>query len=218
MISKKENFIWLLLSFMIGIISSVFLAPYLIFHMNDPNIYRLDTAEHYFGWLFYKNSPWMWPPTLTTFISYPTAISTVYTDGYPILTIMLKCIRNFLPLTFSFHGVSIIINLSLMFFVSSKLFLKITNDKIFSFLVGLFFIISTPYLFRMQYHSVLSNQWLIVLVLFPYFVDLTHPRKIFSVVIFFAFGIHAYLAAMCILIIIFYYIKFPNSSTKCNKI
>lgn len=207
----KKEINYLFISFLIGIVVTALICPYLLFHPTDVNYLNLDKADHFFGWAFYRQDIWHWPLTFTNHLIYPTGVSIVFTDSFPIFSILLKSISAVLPKIFIFHGMIMVLNFSLMFYFSNLLLRKITHDYLFSFIGSIMFVLATPLLARIQGHIALSSHWIIVAGLIP-LVDNT-PNDIYSkkyllfmmTLLFLSFGIHAYLASM-LLILLFAYI------------
>lgn len=129
----------LFVSFIIGFVIALLVCPYLLLNPTDVNYLRLDEGQHFFGWAFFRADSWHWPLTVTYDLMYPVGVSIVFTDSYPLLVLLLKCVSPLLPKIFVFHGIVLVINLSLMFYASNLLLQRMTQDKLFSFVGSFFF-------------------------------------------------------------------------------
>ena len=67
---------------------------------NDGWIFRVsdvDIHQHYIGWCHFRVSPWTFPLGLMDSLSYPYSMSILWTDSIPLLAIVFKVFRDFLP-------------------------------------------------------------------------------------------------------------------------
>lgn len=75
--------------------------------VNPANIAWLccgDPAQHYLGWVFFRNDVWHFPPGLNPNFGMELGSSIVYADAIPLLAIALKPFSNLLPETFQYLG------------------------------------------------------------------------------------------------------------------
>ena len=195
-------------SLLIGTALAFLICPYLMLHPTDINYLRLDEGQHFFGWAFYRADGWHWPITVTYDLMYPLGVSIVFTDSFPLLTVLLKSVSHFLPANFVFHGIVLVLNLSLMFFSANLLLRKLTADRTYSFFASFFFVLATPFIFRFSAsHAALASHWLIVLSLVPLVTPSAQPEKtlkLFWVLFLLSFGIHAYLSSMVMIFLLTY--------------
>jgi len=125
-----------------------------------------DATQHYLGWLFFRNSPWAWPPGLN--LSYGIGLnnSIVFTDSIPLLAIPLKVLSSILPATFQYLGLWALLCFILQAWFSWKLISLFTQDLwIRSICTGLF-IFSVPMLSLFPENPALGSLFLILAALY----------------------------------------------------
>ena len=210
-ISKKDLFIIFLSSFCLGII--VFLLIFGVHIINpfqDDWIFQLscnwkteDTLQHYFGWLYYRESPWQFPIGL---ISGMTAEDTsiIYTDSMPILAVISKLISPILPETYQYFGIATMLGFALNGAFGGCLLRKGIKSKYLCIVLSIIFIIA-PSLSEMAFVATsLTGQWTILAALCLWFYS---PYKnnwknivLWSALVFISMGLHLYIAAMVLAI------------------
>lgn len=75
--------------------------------LNPSNIAWLfdgDSAQHYLGWAFFRNSPWSFPLGLNPDWGLENSSSIIYADALPVFSIFFKCLNFLLPEVFQFYG------------------------------------------------------------------------------------------------------------------
>lgn len=197
--SIYKEFKLLILAFCCGGLFVIYLMPYLIFHPTDIYALKNDAMQHYIGWEFYRSSPWQWPLTFNHRLMYPFGISLIFTDSFPLVSVLLKLFSDILPEHFLWQGYVAIINLSLMFYFGMKLIRTRINNDYYCILGGLIFMLSSPLLFRCIEHLSLTTQWLIVFELYLILKPHSHLRNDIlnqSLILFIVAGTHPYLAGM----------------------
>ena len=125
-----------------------------------------DATQHYLGWLFFRNSPWAWPPGLN--LSYGVGLnnSIVFTDSIPLLAIPFKAFSAILPSTFQYLGLWALVCFILQAWFSWKLISLFTRDLwIQSICTGLF-IFSVPMLSLFPENPALGSLFLILAALY----------------------------------------------------
>ena len=125
-----------------------------------------DATQHYLGWLFFRNSPWAWPPGLN--LSYGIGLnnSIVFTDSIPLLAIPFKAFSAILPSTFQYLGLWALLCFTLQSWFSWKLVSLFTKDLwLLSICTGLF-IFSVPMLSLFPENPALGSLFLILAALY----------------------------------------------------
>jgi len=65
-----------------------------------------DSAQHYVGWRFFRNTPlWQWPLGKNADLGMEFSSSIVFTDSLPLGAIIFKYLRFFLPMPFQYFGI-----------------------------------------------------------------------------------------------------------------
>ena len=76
--------------------------------LNPQNVAWLDggfdPAQHYLGWVFFRNSAWSFPLGLNPAFGMDISSSIVYSDSIPLLAFLFKPFAAFLPETFQYFG------------------------------------------------------------------------------------------------------------------
>ncbi len=195
----KIELIWLFLSLLIGFSFSYLIVPGFVLHPTNISILHGDPLCHYAGWEFYRSSAWSWPITSIPNLMYPIGTSVVFTDSFPLLSIILKLFSKFLPNSFNWIGTACVINSSLMFYSGSLFFRILRPDVIFNIIAGLFTLLSSVFVWRFLGHFALTAQWIIIfelLLIMKPKVNLKKDILYQLLLIFLSIGTHPYLAGM----------------------
>ncbi|MCR5507847.1 MAG: DUF6311 domain-containing protein [Lachnospiraceae bacterium] len=187
----------------------------------------IDLAQHYIGFCHYRLSPWRFPLGMTDTLSYPSAMSVIYTDSIPLFAFIFKLFKGILPLRFQYFGIFGLMSFMLTGGLSSLLvFNLISRDKdisdpvsdtgfpfinanlnyIISLTASLIYILSFTVLQRMFYHTALGAQWILILALYIWTVrgSLSKVRvfTLYCLMGFLCVGIHSYFIPMTGLILL----------------
>lgn len=121
-----------------------------------------DATQHYLGWLFYRNSPWAWPPGLN--LSYGLGLnnSIVFTDSIPLLAMPLKALNSILPNTFQYFGAWALLCFVLQSWFAWKLVGLFTNNILICTLCASLFVFSVPLLSLFPENPALGSLFLIL--------------------------------------------------------
>ena len=121
-----------------------------------------DLTQQYFGWAFFRNSPWTLPLGLNPMYGMDISSSIVYSDGNPLLSLFFKLFNVILPATFQFQGLWLLICFILQGYFSWKILDLYTNDSLAKVLGATIFMFSTPMLYRVGIHTNLAAHFLIL--------------------------------------------------------
>ena len=195
-ISERQS-LWLLI-FNCAVVFFLVCGPQILNPSND--VWLLnggDLTQQYFGWAFFRNSPWTFPLGLNPMYGMDISSSIVYSDGNPLVSLMLKPFSAILTDTFQFQGIWLLICFLMQGFFAWKILGLYTNDSLSRTLGATLFILTPPFLFRVGVHTNLAAQFLILAALY---LNLKPSKKnhflgwIFLLVI--SLGIHFYIFAM----------------------
>ena len=127
-----------------------------------------DIPQHYFGWIFYRNSEWLFPiGNLNGLCTQP--ISIIYTDCIPLFAIFFKILSPILPATFQYLGIWGVFSFALQGGISALLIRKFTASIPVCLISSMFFVLS-PVVFRKLYlHSSFAGHWVILLIFLVWF-------------------------------------------------
>ena len=156
-----------------------------------------DMIQHYFGWAFFRNSPWQFPLGLNSNYGIGIRNSIVYTDSIPLLAFLFKPFSPILPETFQYFGIWLLICFVLQSVFAWRLVTIFTENRIVLLSASLIFLFSPIMLMRANLHFALVGQFIILAALGNYF---SHKENANSwkwrLTLFAAILIHAYLFAM----------------------
>ena len=156
-----------------------------------------DLTQQYFGWAFFRHSPWTLPLGLNPMYGMDISSSIVYSDGNPLISILLKPFRTYLPHIFQFQGLWLYFCWLMQIYVAWKILGLYTQDKISRILGSLLFSFSVPFLFRIGVHTNLAAHFLILGALYlnlrSYKSDQAYWWALLLVM---SLGVHFYIFAM----------------------
>ncbi|WP_353201799.1 DUF6311 domain-containing protein [Polynucleobacter sp.] len=156
-----------------------------------------DLTQQYFGWVFFRNSPWTMPLGLNPMYGMDISSSIVYSDGNPLLSLLFKPFNAVLPEIFQFQGLWLVICFVLQAYLAWKILGLYTRDWLSQGLGTILFLLSTPMLFRVGIHTNLAAHFLILgslyLNLCPY---AKHQNYKWIFLLLASLGVHFYLFVM----------------------
>lgn len=155
-----------------------------------------DIAQHYAGWMLFRNSDWTFPLGVGKNIAYPYGTAVSYTDSIPIFAVFFKIFRNILPQTFQYFGLFVMLCFMLQGGFGALLGNLFTKDLISAGLVGAIFTLSPVMIERAFRHCALTAHFLILAALYFYFENKSKEGAKayipFMVINALAIGIHPY--------------------------
>ena len=163
---KKEIRLLFLLGCALGIVVFVAVCGVRIldFTYTDWLTAKVDSLQHFLGWQAFRQTQWTFPIGLTNALSYPQAVSIVYTDSIPLLAIPFKLISPLLPVAFQYIGLWDLLCYALQGGLSAVLLYRFVKNKALCLIGAVFFVASMPLAMRMIYHhDSLVAQWLLLL-------------------------------------------------------
>ena len=100
-----ETWLGLLGAVLIGtVVAWAVLGPGPLSVTNVAWLSRFDDVQHQVGWMFYRSSPWTWPPGANPAFGLEIGSSIFYSDSIPLLAIPLKAAASALPESFQYFG------------------------------------------------------------------------------------------------------------------
>lgn len=170
------------------------------------------SAQNYFGWAFFKNEEWLFPPgKIESFnLSQPTSIG--LTDAIPLWAFFFKCFQPFLPNTFQYTGYFLFSNILLLGIVAYYWAKRLTTHFYLQCFFILFIILSPPFLYRLHWNPALSSHWIILGALYTFLNPWQFKNWAFWAII--AALIHPYILAMVFTLILFHFISSPTPNLK----
>ena len=144
----------------------VIAGPRVLYPTNISWLCRGDAAQHYLGWVFFRNSKLTFPLGLNPDFGMDFANSVVYSDSIPLLAIPFKLISSLLPEPFQYFGLWIFICFVLQAHFGWKLAGLMTESRAVSFLFTGFLVFSPPMIWRLHAHTSLASHFLILAALY----------------------------------------------------
>jgi hypothetical protein len=108
-----------------------------------------DAAQHYVGWVFFRNSPWQWPLGRSPDFGLEASSSVFYSDSIPLLALPFKAIGAALPVPFQYFGLWYLLCLVLQATLAWHLLGRVTPHTELRLLGAIFFLFAPPMLRRM---------------------------------------------------------------------
>ena len=121
-----------------------------------------DLTQQYFGWSFFRNSPWNAPLGLMPAYGMDISSSIVYSDGNPLLSLIFKLFNAWLPATFQFQGLWLLFCFMAQGYLACQILSIFTQDELARALGATLFLFSMPMLFRVGVHTNLAAHFLIL--------------------------------------------------------
>lgn len=125
-----------------------------------------DPAQHYLGWIFFRQSPWTFPLGLNPEFGLDIGSSIVYSDSIPLLAFIFKILSKTLPSDFQYFGIWTLVCFIFQALFSWKLVGLVTESPQLRLLSIPFFVCSPILLNRIGIHAALTGQFLILAALF----------------------------------------------------
>lgn len=125
-----------------------------------------DATQHYLGWLFFRNSPWAWPPGLNPMYGIGLNNSIVFTDSIPLLAIPFKALSPILPNTFQYLGMWAFLCFILQAWFAWKLVSLFSKDLLICAICTGLFIFSVPMLSLFPENPGLGSLFLVLAALY----------------------------------------------------
>lgn len=124
-----------------------------------------DLAQHYIGWLFFRDTPWRFPFGLTEGLIHDTAVSCMFTDSIPLLALPFKLLSPVLPETFQYIGLWELLCFAAQGALAAAILYRLRPSVLFCGMGSLLYILSPAVFQRAFHHEALSGHWVILLAL-----------------------------------------------------
>ena len=161
-----------------------------------------DLTQHYLGWKAYRNSEWTFPIGYMNMLTYPNAVSVIFTDSIPIFAVIFKVFSSILPDNFQYFGMWGLICFILQGLMASRIIRNFTDNDFLIVIISTLFMFTPAMIFRMYYHSALAGQWILLLAFEPIFCHKKYTSnfktyRIYGIISVLAAFIHIYFVLMC---------------------
>ncbi|MCX4338289.1 MAG: DUF6311 domain-containing protein [Lachnospiraceae bacterium] len=159
-----------------------------------------DIIQHYAGWLAYRKSEWSFPLGMAKDLAVGTGTIISFTDSIPLIAILFKIFRNYLPATFQYFGIYTLLCFVLQSIAAFKTIKFMTKNSIYSIIATILFTFAPIFMERAFRHTALGSQWLIIFSIYLYLKHsklqrhTTYVKYLFLEIM--AIGIHPYFLPM----------------------
>ncbi len=202
--NKKDNLVYIS-AIILGAI--LFVAVYGINVLNplydDWLMKRVDLAQHYLGWCFYRKGSWTFPIGLTETLAYPTKTSVIFTDSIPVFAVIFKLLSPLLPETFQYFGWWGIICFMLQGFFAAKILRELEVGRLQTIVGTVFFVLSPMVLEKMFRHTALGSHWIILASIYLFvrhkndYSNIVKTSVLWGITGMLVASIHLYYIPMC---------------------
>lgn len=159
-----------------------------------------DPAQHWLGWQFFRQSPFLqWPLGANPGFGMDIGSSIVFSDSLPLFALVFKPFSAMLPGDFQYFGLWIFGCFLLQSYFAWLLLGQFTENRWLRLLGCGFFSIAPAMLWRLHGHHALFGQWTLLAALVLYFAPSFSARRWTGLLVVTAL-IHAYLLAMVLAI------------------
>lgn len=161
-----------------------------------------DNFQHYIGWRFYRNAPWIRYLTFYRNLNYPIGSTTVATDSNPLAAMIFKVFRRALPKEFQYNGIWLLLSFALSGFFAGCIGYRLTGRSWGAFLFTGFALSNPVPIQRALIHDSLAGHWLILAAIWLA-LNRRDRRTIYAWfgLVFAALGIHVYFLPMLLFIL-----------------
>ncbi|MHC8393408.1 DUF6311 domain-containing protein [Pseudomonas sp. LB3P93] len=160
-----------------------------------------DPATHYLGWVFFRHSPWSFPLGLNPSYGLELGNAIIFSDSNPLLAFLFKPFSAWLPDTFQYFGIWLLMCFVLQAWFAWKLMGLVTPSVLLGLLGTGLFLFSPPMFVRMGGHLSLAGHFLILAALYLALLpEVARRRLAWGSLLAATALVHAYLLAMVALI------------------
>lgn len=155
-----------------------------------------DRAMHQLGWMFFRDTPWGFPPGASPRLGIELGNSIAFVDGLPLFAIPFKLIGQWLPQPFQYWGYWLLLSFSLQGLFAYRLARELDANRAMALAAAGFALITPTFLFRVPMHLALSGHWVLLCGLWLY--ARRNPPRLYAwpLLIGLTSAIHATLLAM----------------------
>lgn len=133
-----------------------------------------DWQQHYFGWAFFRQDAWHWPPGVDTRFFQPVGTSIVFTDSYPLFALAFKLVRGVLPDTFQYVGIALALHW-LLFGGFAALLGRAAGLRLLPATLMAMVLLCWPVFFQRMNQEALSAHWMLLAGLLLYVAGALTP-------------------------------------------
>ena len=179
----------------------IIVGPRVLYFTNIAWLGAGDPAQHYLGWLFFRNAEWSLPIGLNPTHGLELGNAIVYTDSIPLLVFLFKPFASLLPEPFQYSGIWLLTCFVLQAWFGWKLTGLLSDRILIRFFSTGLFVFAPPMMWRLHAHLSLVGHFVILAALYlALHPRLERRRLVWTSLLAATALVHAYLLAMVALI------------------
>ena len=175
MIKNNKYKIYILFVLISLTLTIILFGPENVKFTNFSWISYYDMLAHQVAWKFFSNDIWHFPLGKNPNYGIDIGSAIVFTEAIPILAIIFKIFKNFLPNNFQFFSFWICLCFFFQLLFSYLIIYHYTQNKKYSFISSFIFLFSPALFYRIPIHIALVGQWII---LASFFAETIKKEKI----------------------------------------
>ena len=125
-----------------------------------------DSSLPQMSWFFFKNDIWRFPLGSNPNYGIELGSSIVFSDSIPILALIFKFFKFFLPENFQYISIWYFICFYLQLYFSYKILEKFTKSTLYSFISSIFFLVTPILIWKLQVVPALTGQWILLFAIY----------------------------------------------------
>jgi hypothetical protein len=154
------------LAALLGVLSfAVVVGPNILDTANIAWMSSGDLAQHYLGWSFFRNAPWLVPPGANPDFGLEIGSSIFFADIIPLFGLTFKALGAPATGPFQYHGLWVLLCFALQGTFGFLLVSEVTSDARLRLIGTGFFLFTPAFLWRLHGHFSLVGHWLILAAL-----------------------------------------------------
>jgi hypothetical protein len=122
----------------------------------------VDPFKDYVGWMFFRNSPWVFPIGLNPTYGLDFSNSIVFSDSIPLMAFLFKAIRFVLPETFQYLGIWTFVCFVLQAYFAWLVLGLMTQNRWMKIFACVLLVFAPPMLWRVNQHAALVAHFMIL--------------------------------------------------------
>ena len=175
MIKNNKYKIYILFVLISLTLTIILFGPENVKFTNSSWISAYDMLAHQVAWKFFSNDIWHFPLGKNPNYGIDIGSAIVFTEAVPLLAVIFKIFKNFLPNNFQFFSFWICLCFFFQLLFSYLIIYHYTQNKKYSFISSFIFLFSPALFYRIPIHIALVGQWII---LASFFAETIKKEKI----------------------------------------
>ena len=160
-----------------------------------------DPLQHYYGWLFFKDTQWSFPLGLNPNYGATLSSSIVYSDSIPLMALIFKLFAPLTDANFQYFGMWLLLCFILQSYFTIAIIKLFCNSFYIGVITALLVNLTPILLWRMQVHLALSGHFLLLWGIYLILRSVFKNRYLgisWTLLLSISALVHAYLFAMVV--------------------